>query len=153
MISYSDNYATALLNQHMDMNIFRKIFTDLGMPDPDLTKNDLPISAKDFSLFMRVLYNGSYLSNDDSEFCTALLSTSDFKDGILNGLPENMKVVHKFGEAADQHFAYLNESAIVYLNNNPYLITVMVKNKTSSTLPKAISEISRSIFTNIQRMS
>lgn len=153
MIAYSDNYATALLNQRMDLNTFKKVFVDLGIPEPDLTKSDLPLTSKDFSLFMRALYNGTYIGEKESEFCTELLSHSDFKKGILNGLPENIKVAHKFGEAGDTNFAYLTESAIIYLDSNPYLLTIMAKNKDSKTLPDAVSSLSKSIYEKIRSRS
>ncbi len=153
MIAYSDNYATALLNQRMDLNIFKQVFTDLGIPEPDLTKSDLPLTAKDFSLFMRALYNGTYISDKDSEFCTELLSHSDFRKGILNGLPENIKVAHKFGEAGDGNYAYLTESAIIYLDSNPYLLTIMAKNKDNKTLPGAVSTLSKAIYEKIRSRS
>lgn len=153
MIAYSDNYATALLNQRMDLNTFKQVFIDLGIPEPDLTKSDLPLTSKDFSLFMRALYNGSYIGEKESEFCTELLSHSDFKKGILKGLPENIKVAHKFGEAGDANFAYLTESAIIYLDSNPYLLTIMAKNKDSKTLPDAVSNLSKSIYEKIRSRS
>jgi beta-lactamase class A len=153
MIAYSDNYATALLNQRMDINVFKQVFIDLGIPEPDLTKSDLPLTAKHFSLFMRALYNGTYIGDKDSEFCTELLSHSDFQQGILNGLPKNIKVAHKFGEAGDANYAYLTESAIVYLDSSPYLLTIMAKNKDNKTLPGAVSALSKLIYDKIRRMS
>ncbi len=146
MIAYSDNNATMLLNQRMDLNVFKKIFTDLGMQDPDMTKNDIPISVRQYSLFMRVLYNASYLSIDDSEYCTELLSHSDFDKGLINGLPKTVKVAHKFGEANDGVDAHFSESGIVYLNNTPYLLTVMTKGKNNTLLPGVISDISKKVY-------
>jgi beta-lactamase class A len=146
MIAYSDNEATYLLNKLMDNTAFKKVFTDLGMPDPDLTKNDIPISAKEYSLFMRALYNATYLTISDSEFSTELLSHSDFKDGLMSGLPEGLKVAHKFGEAGGPGFFNFSESGIIYLNNSPYLITIMTKGPTLENLPPIVSSISQKVF-------
>ncbi|MEO6490145.1 MAG: serine hydrolase [Ferruginibacter sp.] len=146
MIAYSDNYATMLLNQQMDVNIFKKVFIDLGIPEPDLTKKDIPITAKNYSYFMRALFNASYLSIDDSEYCTELLSHSDFTGGMLNSLPRDIKVVHKFGEAGDGIDAHFNESGIIYINKSPYLITIMTKGKRNNDLPPIVSMISKKVF-------
>lgn len=146
MIAYSDNNATMLLNQRMDLAIFKKVFTDLGMHDPDMTKNDIPITAKEYSLFMRVLYNATYLNIEDSEYCTELLSHSDFTKGLVSGLPKEIKVAHKFGEANDGMNAHLSESGIVYINNTAYLLTVMTKGKDDAQLPGVISSISRKVY-------
>lgn len=149
MIAYSDNNATWLLNRRMDMDVFKKVFTDLGIANPDMNSSDIPITAKEYSYFMRVLYNASYLNIKDSEFCTELLSHSDFVAGLVNGLPKGTKVVHKFGEAGDGVNAHLSESGIVYLNNSAYLLTVMTKGRDNKSLPLVISDISRKIFENL----
>jgi len=146
MIAYSDNNATWLLNKRMDMDVFKKVFTDLGIASPDIKSPDIPITAKEYSYFMRVLYNASYLDVTDSEFCTELLSHSDFVIGLVNGLPKGTKVAHKFGEAGDGVNAHLSESGIVYLNNSPYLLTVMTKGKDNKLLPAAISTISKKVY-------
>lgn len=151
MIAYSDNVATMLLNQRMDLVIFKKVFTDLGLPDPDMAKTDIPITAKDYSLFIRVLYNGTYLNTEDSEYCTELLTHSDFTQGLLSGIPKELRVAHKFGEAFDGADAHFSESGIVYLSNNPYLLTVMTKGKKNTELPAVISEISKKIFSTMEK--
>ena len=53
MISYSDNNATMLLNENLDLETFGKVFTDLGIEKPDWNAGQVSISAKDFSLFMK----------------------------------------------------------------------------------------------------
>ena len=154
MIAYSDNNATMLLNQMMDLVIFKKLFTDLGLPEPDMTKNDIPIGAKEYSLFMRALYNASYLNISDSEYCTELLSHSDFNQGLVNGLPPEIKVAHKFGEARDRDgiSANFSESGIVYVGSSPYLLTVMTRGKNNVVLPAVISMISKKVFEMISRV-
>ena len=142
MIAYSDNNATMLLNSIMDVAVFKKTFTDLGIPEPNLTKKDLPLTARNFSLFMRAVYNASYLSISDSEFCAELMSHSDFSDGLVSGLPKDIKVVHKFGEAGDKDFAHFSESGIIYTKNATYLLTVMTKGKQLKDLPEVVKEIS-----------
>ena len=146
MIAYSDNNATMLLNQRMDVDIFRKVFTDLGLPNPDLKSTDIPITAKEYSYFLRVLYNATYLNDEDSEFCAELLCHSDFAQGMVDGLPKDTKIAHKFGEAGDGINAHFSESGIVYIHNSPYLLTIMTKGKDNKILPSVISDISKKVF-------
>ncbi len=154
MIKYSDNQATALLNQNVDKEIFGKVFTDLGLELPDWQSSNYPISVREFSVFMRGLYSGSYLNHNSSEIAAKLLSTSQFKLGIKAGLPANQTLAHKFGEAGKADEKQLSESAIIYLEGNPYVITVMVGGKDHSQLPVVIKDISGSVYqymkTNIQ---
>lgn len=146
MIIYSDNQATALLNQNIDRDIFGKVFTDLGLAIPDWHSSTYPISAKEFSIFMRALYSSSYLNHDSSEIAAKLLSQSDFDLGLMAGLPKGQKVAHKFGEAGQIDQKQLSESAIVYLEGNPYVVTIMTGGKDHQQLASVIEEISRSVF-------
>ncbi len=153
MISYSDNNATILLNQMMDAATFKKVFTDLGLAEPDLNAKNIPVTAKEYSVFMRVLYNSTYLPNEESEYCTELLTHSDFAGGLLSGLPKDIKVAHKFGEAGDAGMAHFSESGIVYIKNAPYLLTIMTKGKDLRTLPSVVASISRKVYEQINLKS
>jgi beta-lactamase class A len=146
MIAYSDNNATSLLFENLDQAVFKKIFSDMGLPPIDFTAQNYPITAKDFSIFMRVLYNSSYLTNKHSEFATELLGKCNFKDGLVSGLPSSVKVAHKFGESGDPLHFELSESAIVYLNNSPYVLTIMTKGAAYDKLPGVIKQISESVY-------
>lgn len=146
MIQYSDNNATALLNSNIDTKIFSNVFTDLGLSAPDWQKRNYPISAKEFSLFMRTLYNASYLNIENSEFATELLSKCNYKDGIVSSLPASVKIAHKFGEDGNLTEQQLSESAIIYLDNNPYLITIMTRGNDYKKLPTVIKQISSIVY-------
>ena len=149
MITYSDNNATALLNNNLKPEVLTKLFVSLGLQIPDIKASHYYFTAKQYSLFMRALYNASYLSIDHSEFAAELLSTCEFKDGIENGIPKGTKIAHKFGESGTPQEMQLHESAIVYLKDNPYLITIMTKGKDNKTLCKLITEISATVYNNL----
>lgn len=145
MIAHSDNNATYLLNRFMDFATFKKVFTDLGLEEPDMTSSEYNISARDFSVFMKVLYNASYLSIQDSEFCTELLSKCDFKKGLVSGIPEDCTIAHKFGEGGDASTQTFNlsESGLVYCKDKTYLVTIMTKGSDMKALAPIISGISK----------
>ena len=149
MISYSDNNATVLLNYNVDLEIFKKVFTDFGLPAPNWTARSYPITAREFTVFMRSLYSSTYLNDENSEYAIQLLSKCDFKEGMIAGLPNNAKVAHKFGEAGTQVEQQLSESAIIYLDNNPYAITIMTKGKDMKKLPSVIKDISNTVYQNM----
>lgn len=146
MIVYSDNNATILLNQHIDQKCFSKVFSEIGLKEPDYSANEYPLTAKEFSIFMKELYNASYLNRIDSETCLELLNKSDFKDGLISGLPDNCSVSHKFGEGGYVTAPNFSETAIVYCGKKPYLLTVMTKGTDMKKLPKVIQEISKTVF-------
>lgn len=146
MIVYSDNNATILLNEMMDIPTFQKVFTDLGISKPDIKARDIPINAVDFSKFMRAIYNASYLNMDDSEFCAELLAASEFSSGMRGGVPSNVPMAHKFGEAGDSQAAHFSESGIIFLNRGAYLLTVMTKGKDLSRLPEVVRNVTRKVY-------
>ncbi|MFM7839941.1 MAG: serine hydrolase, partial [Chitinophagaceae bacterium] len=149
MIAYSDNNATYLLNQFMDIPTFKKVFTDLGLKEPDMTAAEYGITAKEYSTFMKVLYNGSYLSLKDSEYCTELLSECDFKKGLVAGLPPECKIAHKFGEGGTSSNMHLGESGLIFANRSTYLLTVMTSGSEMEQLPQVIEAISKAVYSKM----
>ncbi len=152
MVAYSDNNATKVLNDNVDLNLLKKMFADLGLSVPDVTDMNYSISPKDFSLFLNVVYNGSYISVQHSEFVAEILNKSDFKIGIVKGIPNDVGLIHKFGEWGsfnEPKIHQLSESAIVYMDNNPYLITIMTEGKDVQKLPNVISRISAMVYHNL----
>jgi beta-lactamase class A len=149
MISYSDNNATALLNNNLKPEILTKLFSDLNLEVPDIKAQHYYFTARQYSLFMRAIYNASYLSIDNSEFAAELLGTCEFKEGIVKGIPQGTKIAHKFGESGTPVEMQLHESAIIYAKDKPYLLTVMTKGKDNKTLSKLISEISATVYKNL----
>jgi len=149
MIEYSDNNATILLNNNMDAKEFKNTFTELGFKEPDMAASDYPINIKDYSLFFASLYNAGLLTIDDSEFAMELLSHSDFKDGLVGGLPDSASISHKFGEAGDDNMHELHECGIIYSGNKRYEITVMTKGKDFSKLSDVIKNISKIAYNKL----
>jgi beta-lactamase class A len=95
---------------------------------------------------LRAIYNATYLTIDDSEYAAELLNKCEFNDGIRKGVPVSVKMAHKFGESGTPVDKQLHESAIVYLKDKPYMLTVMTKGKDNATLSKLISEISAVVY-------
>ena len=149
MIVYSDNNATYLLNENIDVEVFKNVFTDLGLAAPDWNAADYFITSYEISLFMRALYNASYLTSKDSEYAASLLSKSEFKQGVLAGIPNNIDCFHKFGEAGDMVEKQLHETVVVYTQDKTYLLTVMTKGNDFRTLPEVLKQISAVVYRNL----
>ena len=146
MITQSDNNATVLLNNNINMQLYSRMFTDLGLPQPDIKDPNFQMDAVNFSRFLRVLYNASYLNIHDSEYALSLLSKSTFKDGIVKGVPADVVVSHKFGEKSINGSHQLHESGIVYLQGNPYLLIVLTMGNDEKKLPEIMSNTSAMIY-------
>ncbi len=146
MTSYSDNNATMLLHQAVDVNVFQKVFADLGVAVPDVHNKEFELSVKDYSKFLRVLYDAGYLTIDHSEYAISMLAECDFKYGIVKELPPSVIVAHKFGEAGTKQIPELHETAIIYLDKKPYLLTVMTRGQDVRKQADAIAHISRMVY-------
>lgn len=150
MIEYSDNNATALLWMVMDKDLFARMFEELGMSRPDMKANNIPLSVQECSLFMESLFNATYLNIRQSEFAVDLLSKSTFSDGIVKGIPVGkLLIAHKFGEAGTDTNKELHETALLYIEDRPYLITIMTRGQANveySKLSTVIQEVSRTIY-------
>lgn len=153
MIKYSDNTAAYLLLKNIDVNAYKKVFSDFGLAVPDRMSKTYPMCVADFSNFMRALFNASYLNRENSEFAIQLLSDCDFKIGILKGLPGNLRVAHKFGEEGNIDKQELHESGIVYLANSPYLLTIMTKGKDITKQARVLQEISSKVYQSFSARS
>ena len=146
MIAYSDNNATYLLNENLDIGAFTKLFTDVGLNIPNVRDTGYKITAVEYSRFFRILYNSSYLTPEHSDFALNLLTQTTFNKGIVNPLPSTLKVAHKFGETGTKTTHQLHETAIVYNGTNPYLLTIMTKGDNVDILPEVISNISNIVY-------
>lgn len=150
MIKFSDNNATFLLSQNIDVPTLNKVFTDMGLEEPKLGSTNLFMTAFEYSRFMRTLVNGTYLSKEDSEYAIQLLTTTVFDKGIQSGLPKDVTFAHKFGESGNENEVQLHESGIVYMNGKPYLITVMTKGNSIDKLSSILKEISSKVYTSFK---
>lgn len=149
MIKYSDNNAGLLLSSLIDQKFLNEVYTDLGLDVPP--NRETKISPKSYSIFFRVLFNSTYLSRANSEKALELLSQSEFKDGLVAGVPEGVIVAHKFGEykgtdTFGNKFQELHDCGIIYLPKSPYLLCVMTHGKDISQLEQAIADISKTIY-------
>lgn len=150
MIKYSDNNATFLLSENINVATLNRVFTEMGLEEPKLGSTNLFMTAFEYSRFMRSLVNGTYLTREDSEYAIQLLTTTVFDKGIQSGLPKNITFAHKFGESGNVNEVQLHESGIVYLNNKPYLITIMTKGSSLDKLSQILKGISSKVYSSFQ---
>jgi len=153
MIIYSDDVSFNLLNQQLTNSEINKVYSDLGV---DISKGILNpngniITVKAYASFFRILFNASYLSPEMSEYALNLLSQSDFKDGIVAGLPKNIVSAHKFGERQylDTGLKQLHDCGIVYLTNKPYLLCVMTRGDNFDSLKSVIGNVSKIVYSYV----
>lgn len=156
MIAESDNNAYSLLSQNLSTTTLGKVYSDFGVA-PSVDINADSASAKTYSRFFRILYNGSFLGRVRSQTALTLLSETNFKNGIVSGVPERTLVAHKFGEktVADTSGGVirreLHDCGIVYYPHHPYLICVMTEGKEYADLETTIAALSKEVYTAVSK--
>jgi beta-lactamase class A len=156
MVENSDNNATAILQDNIDYQAFKEVYSDLGMelPSDDTTKDIDYLSPKQYSLFLRILRNATYLNKEYSEKAMEYLTQTDFQQGIVSSLPKDIIVAHKFGEDfykdSDGHAFYeFHDCGIILYPNTPYLLCLMTKADKPENLEEAVEKISKVVFDQV----
>lgn len=155
MIIYSDNDAYNTLSQNLTEDEFIKIYKDL---DIDISKaftdpNGNIITVGDYASFYRILFNASYLNQDMSEKALSMLSQTQYKDGLVAGLPQNVIVAHKFGERKflDSGETQFHDCGIIYLPKKPYLLCVMTRGTDLTKASNVIKNISQKVYQTLSQ--
>lgn len=151
MITASDNHAANVLLNEIPNDFFIKTYNDLGLTFPDINQPDNYMTVKDYASFFRILYNASYLNEYYSEKALILLSQSEYKNGLVAGVPNSVEVAHKFGERRDEekNMNQLHDCGIIYKQNKNYLLCIMTRGQNFDDLTKTIKDISELVYQNV----
>lgn len=156
MIIYSDNQSMHILLDAVPGEFYNKVSTDLGITVPGVRTPEDFLSVKDVATFFRILYNASYLDRDTSEYALSLLSRATFHKGLNLGVPENIKIAHKFGERGNsgetgKGSKQLHDCGIVYYAKYPYLACMVTKGDDFEKLSQVISGVSKIVYEEISK--
>ncbi|MBC7467434.1 MAG: serine hydrolase [Bdellovibrio sp.] len=152
-IVYSDNVAASLLEHYDNRSGLKKVAVDLDIPVHEGVPPLREPHIKDYASYFRVLFNAAYLDQNKSNEFLKLLSESEYKDGLVAGVPTEVLVSHKFGEAtglnnSDVHF--LNDCGIIYLPKRPYLLCISVHGKDESQMTPLVQKISNLVYKKME---
>lgn len=155
MITRSDNIAAQTILNHTDPKQIENIFSAIGVPFID-TKTEPIVRVKDYAGFFRILYNASYLNREMSELALEILSVSEYKNGIVAGVPSNIVVAHKFGERSfvekgDEKQTQLHDCGIIYYPEKPYILCIMTRGTDFLAQENSIRELSKLVYDQISK--
>lgn len=150
MLEKSDDTAATAL-----FHIFNKIgvaspldgvYGDMGWEFGDIGAeiNFDNINLKTLSNMFNALYNASYIDIQHSQFILEELTRTPFNNGIVAGVPKDIKVSHKVG-IADQYKAY-SDCGIVYAPQRSYLLCVGSEGADKAIAERFMSEISTAAY-------
>lgn len=151
MVQKSDNTGVSVLLRNISSDSISGIFKSVGAPFVD-TSTEVNIRVKDYAGFFRVLYNASYLDREKSEMALQILSKSEYINGLVNRLPQNIKVSHKFGERSiDDTNLQLHDCGIVYYPEKPYILCIMTRGSDFKKQEKVIQELSKYVYDEVDK--
>lgn len=155
MIIDSDNGAKDLLLSNIEDDFLNSVYTDLGLSGPD-SNSEYLISPRAYSFFFRVLYNATYLNREMSEKALDILSKAVYANGLRAGIPNDIKIAHKFGEhveseeGKDIKYIELHDCGIVYPEGKSYAVCIMTHGTSIPELEGYIQNISKIIYTQVE---
>jgi beta-lactamase class A len=130
----SDNTAHFVFLRNLDGSELEEVSRHLGLDEyleilkqtPEGQVADNRMTAKNYSIFFRSLYNASFLSSFYTNYFLQIL-TETKNEYLELGLPTDVVFAHKTGiRTNDMVWA---DSGIVYVPRRPYLLTVMIQKK------------------------
>jgi beta-lactamase class A len=157
MIVYSDNDALFLLGEHVGKPLISRTFRELRLPDPFAESHgeqDYSMTVEQYVMSLRILYNASYLSKEMSERALELLTKVEFRQGMVEGVPPDVPVAHKFGERVWEDTSQgkeLHDCGIIYYPARPYLLCIMTRGDSFEYLDDGIKETARIVYEEIDR--
>jgi beta-lactamase class A len=153
----SDDGAALLLKALVDPAVLRKVYFTLHIDAGETLSTDGAFSPVDYGRFFRILFNASYLNREMSELALGEFAQSEFRHGLVAGLPQGVLAAHKFGEylvgsgAQERHL--LHDCGIVYFPGRPYLICVMTSGRDIDKLAHAIAAVSGFVFRQVKEQT
>ena len=143
LIVRSDNAALLALSTAVPPALLLKAYQDLAVEYG--TSGEL--SAKEYSRFLEALARHDYLNSLFSEKALNLLTLTEFRSGLVEGVPGSIRVAHKWGSVGEPLSQLLHDCGIVYYPNHPYLICIMTRARADSgVLSSVIARISRQVY-------
>ncbi len=152
MLVYGDDEALRLLSASLPEGSLDRLYQALSLPyDPG--SDDEPFSLKDYAVFFRALYNGSYLNKQMTSKALNYLSQSSFRNGLVAGIPPNVRIASRFSvqplpdnEGAGRNALLLREIGIVYAAGHPFLLGVTAQGEDLKKLSRVVRDISSFVY-------
>jgi beta-lactamase class A len=150
MICGFDNESANLLIEKITKAEFGHFYAELGIHNDHMDELDYQLNVTDFSKFLRILFNSTYLSPEYSEYALKLLSNTYYNNGINRYFNNQLTVAHKFGERILPEHCQVHDSGILYIKNTPVLLTVMSKGKHQANLEQLLADIGKLVKEDVE---
>lgn len=145
MLINSDDTAYTMILRNLEPDEFKTTQQKLGLDS--FFSSEGKISANNYVVILRSLYNSSYLKLEDSEKLIKMMADSTTNEFLSKGLPSDVTFSHKVGISKEDN-VYL-DAGIVYLPERPYFLVVMINSKDEEQVKKDMKYISEMVYNYI----
>lgn len=114
----SDNSAFTKMVGILGKENVNKTISDLGMAKTSLSEN--LTTPEEVGIFFKKLYKKQLLDEEKTMNLEDYMTDTNFEDWIKAGLPENLKLIHKYGR--EEHV--INDAGIV-MSDRPFVMVIM----------------------------
>ena len=137
----SDNGAfTNMVNILGKENVNRAI-SDLGMSHTSLSENQT--TPEDVGLFFKKLFLNEILNKDDSKLLQNYMTDTIFEKWLRAGIPEEIKVVHKYGREARS----VSDAGII-IADKPFVLVIMTDGVIESEADELFPKLTKLLYDN-----
>lgn len=147
MLSNSDNTAYFMILRNLEPDEFLKTQESLGLRD--FFSEDGKISAKNYSVILRALYEASYLNAENSQKLLDFMAKSPFTGYLSSGLPHDIIFAHKIG-LNEEESVHL-DAGIVYSKARPYFLIAMINTSDKKYAEAKMKEISEKTYNFVSK--
>ncbi len=116
----SDNTAFVIAKRRVGKDAIDKILTKADMKSTDIDTREM--TPYDVGMFFLNLWEGKLVSQKNKEKILESLTNTDFENYLPKGLPQGVRIAHKFGTLTH----IINDAGVVYAEK-PYILVVMSK--------------------------
>jgi beta-lactamase class A len=111
----SDNTAAYVLHKKIGFDKMQESLKEFGLQKTNIEENTT--TGKEAGEFLVRLYKGRLLEKEHKELIFTALTDTEFEQRIPQGIPRNIRVVHKIGNGARIY----NDCGIVF-GNRPFIL-------------------------------
>lgn len=135
----SDNTAFNIAKNILGKEKINEVINELGMVRTSLDKNET--TPGDIGVYFERLQNGNLLSDASRSEILELLTDTIYEDLLPEGLPEEIKIAHKYGSEVHA----LNDAGIIF-SDDPFIVVILSKKVIEKEAREVIPEIAKTIY-------
>jgi len=147
LLKDSDNTALRAFLRNLDLEDLQFILDYYGIDiSVENQKNENLITPKAISNMFLSLYFSTILEPDNSEYLLSLMTDTVFDIKTVAGLPDDIKVSHKFGENYYEENKFFHDCGIMYIQESRIFYCIMTKGLDEGQSVESIGAITNEIY-------